>query len=119
MNPDLLLKRAKDNALAMLMAGYTPPRPVNNIRVMGRDAMGTFQYVIYNMRKAGYITDHDVTVATELARVLTGGNVLPNTEVSEQYILDLEREAFLRLCGMPKTQARMAHMLKTGKPLRN
>ena len=81
--------------------------------------MGVFKYALYNMHKAGFVTDHDINVATEVARVLTGGDVLPDTEVSEQYILDLERESFLRLCGMHQTQARMAHMLKTGKPLRN
>lgn len=118
-NADYRIKRAKDNVLAMNLAGYSPPQPVENIRVMGRDAMGTFNYVLYNLRKAGRITDHDVTVARKLAWVLTGGDVLPNTEVSEQYLLDLEREAFLSLCGTRETQARMAHMLKTGKPLRN
>ncbi|MBU4277955.1 MAG: 3-hydroxyacyl-CoA dehydrogenase/enoyl-CoA hydratase family protein [Proteobacteria bacterium] len=118
-NADYRIKKAKDNVLAMSMAGYAPPRPIENLRVLGRDAMGVFNYALYNMHKAGFVTDHDINVATEVARVLTGGNVLPDTEVSEQYILDLERESFLKLCGMPQTQARMAHMLKTGKPLRN
>jgi len=118
-NADFRIKKAKDNVVALNLAGYTPPRPINNIRVLGRDSMGVFSYALYNMHKAGFITDHDINVAMEVARVLTGGNVLPDTEVSEQYILDLEREAFLKLCGMPQTQARMAHMLKTGKPLRN
>jgi 3-hydroxyacyl-CoA dehydrogenase len=118
-NADYRIKKAKDNVLAMNLAGYEPPRPINNIRVLGRDSMGIFKYALYNMHKAGFVTDHDINVATEVARVLTGGDVLPDTEVSEQYILDLEREGFLKLCGMPQTQARMAHMLKTGKPLRN
>lgn len=118
-NADYRIKKAKDNVIAMNLAGYTPPRPIDNVRVMGRDSMGVFNYALYNMHKAGFVTDHDITVAMEVARVLTGGNVLPETEVSEQYLLDLEREAFLKLCGMPQTQARMAHMLKTGKPLRN
>ncbi|MBU1274377.1 MAG: enoyl-CoA hydratase/isomerase family protein [Proteobacteria bacterium] len=118
-NADYRIKKAKDNVLAMNLAGYTAPRPIENIRVLGRDSMGIFNYALYNMHKAGFVTDHDINVATEVARVLTGGNVLPDTEVSEQYLLDLEREAFLKLCGMPQTQARMAHMLKTGKPLRN
>ncbi|MCB2185158.1 MAG: 3-hydroxyacyl-CoA dehydrogenase/enoyl-CoA hydratase family protein [Deltaproteobacteria bacterium] len=118
-NADYRIKAAKDNVLALNLAGYTPPLPLTNIRVMGKDVMGVFKYALYNMHKAGYVTDHDLTVASEVARVLTGGEVLPDTEVSEQYILDLERESFLRLCGMKKTQDRMAHMLKTGKPLRN
>lgn len=118
-NADYRIKMAKDNVLAMNLAGYEPPRPQNKIRVMGRDVMGVFKYALYNMAKAGFVTPHDVTVATKVAYVLTGGDVLPDTEVTEQYILDLEREAFLSLCGTKETQARMAHMLKTGKPLRN
>lgn len=118
-NADFRIKTAKDNVLALNLEGYAPKRPINNIRVMGKDSVGIFQYGIYNLRRAGHITDHDVTLATKLAKVLTGGDVLPDTEVSEQYLLDLEREAFLSLCGTKKTQARMAHMLKTGKPLRN
>ncbi len=118
-NADYRIKRAKDNVLALNLAGYEPPRPLNNIRVMGNWAMGTIEYVLYNMQRAGLATPHDVTVGKKVAHVLTGGNVLPDTEVSEQYLLDLEREAFLSLCGTRETQARMAHMLKTGKPLRN
>jgi len=71
------------------------------------------------MHKAGYILDHDLTVSEKVAHVLCGGRVLEGTCVSEQYILDLEREAILSLCGEPKTQARMQHMLEKGKPLRN
>ena len=74
---------------------------------------------IWTMRKAGYITEHDVTISTKVAYVLCGGNVLENTLVREQYLLDLEREAFLSLCGDHKTHARIQHMLSTGKPLRN
>jgi len=118
-NADYRIKRAKDMVLAMNLEGYQPKRPLTDIRVMGKDAMGVFNYALYNMHKAGFILDHDITVAKKVAWVLTGGNVLTDTLVSEQYILDLEREAFLSLCGEPKTQARMAHMLKTGKPLRN
>ena len=118
-NADHRIQKAKDNVLAMNLAGYQAPRPLSDIRVMGRDAMGVFNYALYNMNKAGLATDHDCTVGRKVAEVLTGGNVLPDTEVSEQYILDLEREKFLWLCGTKETQARMAHMLKTGKPLRN
>jgi 3-hydroxyacyl-CoA dehydrogenase len=118
-NADYRIKKAKDTVLAMLLEGYTAPRPLTKVRVMGRDVMGVFKYALYNMHKSGFVTDHDVVVATKVAEVLTGGNVLPETEVSEQYLLDLEREAFVSLCGTKGTQARMAHMLKTGKPLRN
>jgi len=119
LNADYRIKMAKDNVIAMNLAGYEAPRPLNKIRVMGRDSVGTFNYVLYNMQKAGFVTPHDITVSNKLAYVLTGGNVLPDTEVTEQYLLDLEREAFVSLCGTKETQARMAHMLKTGKPLRN
>ena len=71
------------------------------------------------MHKGGYITDHDVTVSEKLGYVLCGGNLHEDTFVSEQYLLDLEREAFLSLAGDPNTQARIQHMLTTGKPLRN
>ena len=74
---------------------------------------------LWTMHESGYITDHDVTVSAKIGNVLCGGDVLADTVVTEQYILDLEREAFLSLCGEPKTQARMEHMLNTGKPLRN
>jgi 3-hydroxyacyl-CoA dehydrogenase len=119
LNADYRIKMAKDNVLAMNLAGYEPRRPMKKIRVMGKDARGTFNYVLYNMQKAGFATPHDITVGNKLAYVLTGGNVLPDTEVTEQHLLDLEREAFVSLCGTKETQARMSHMLKTGKPLRN
>jgi len=119
LNADYRIKMAKDNVLALNLAGYEAPKPLKKIRVMGKDARGTLNYVLYNMQKAGFATPHDVTVGNKLAYVLTGGNVLPDTEVTEQHLLDLEREAFVSLCGTKETQARMAHMLKTGKPLRN
>ncbi len=71
------------------------------------------------MRQGHFISDHDVVIAEKLGKILTGGNLTGEPVVSEQYLLDLEREAFLSLCGMPKTQERMQFMLKTGKPLRN
>jgi 3-hydroxyacyl-CoA dehydrogenase len=74
---------------------------------------------IWTLHQQGYATDHDVTVSEKVAYVLCGGRVLADTKVSEQYLLDLEREAFVSLCGNPKTQARIQHMLNTGKPLRN
>ena len=119
LNADYRIKMAKDNVLALALAGYEPPRPVTGIRVMGRDFKAVADYAVYNMKKGGFITEHDITVAKKAAWVLSGGDVLPDTLVDEQYLLDLEREAFLWLCGTKESQARMAHMLKTGKPLRN
>ncbi len=118
-NRDYLLEDAKKTVLALNMEGYRPPRPKDEIRVPGRDAFAMFKLALWTMRQGGYITDHDVTVATKVAYVLCGGDVLPDTLVSEDYILDLEREAFLSLAGHPKTQARIQYTLATGKPLRN
>jgi len=73
----------------------------------------------WTARQGGYISDHDVLIAEKLGHILCGGHLTGEQQVSEQYLLDLEREAFLSLCGHPKTQQRMQHMLKTGKPLRN
>jgi 3-hydroxyacyl-CoA dehydrogenase len=103
----------------MNLEGYTPPRPRDDIRVAGENTFAMIKLALWSMHEQGYITEHDVTVATKVGYVLCGGNVLENTKVSEQYLLDLEREAFLSLCGDPKTQARMQHTLTTGKPLRN
>jgi len=118
-NRDYLLEDAKKTVLALNMEGYTPPRPRDDIRVPGENAFAMFKLALWTMRQSGYITDHDVTVATKVAYVLCGGSVHADTLVSEQYLLDLEREAFLSLCGEPKTQARIQYTLKTGKPLRN
>ncbi|MNZ75666.1 putative 3-hydroxyacyl-CoA dehydrogenase [compost metagenome] len=71
------------------------------------------------MRLSGHISEHDALIAGKLAHVMAGGDVRPGAQVSEQYLLDLECEAFLSLCGEQKTQQRMSHMLSTGKPLRN
>ena len=71
------------------------------------------------MKRGGLISDYDAVIGEKLARILTGGDLNHETRVSEQFLLDLEREAFLSLCGMRQTQERIAHMLKTGKPLRN
>jgi 3-hydroxyacyl-CoA dehydrogenase len=87
--------------------------------VGGEPLLALMKLAAWSLNDANYATDHDVTVALELARVLCGGAVQANTRVTEQYILDLEREGFLRLSGMAKTQARIEHTLKTGKPLRN
>ena len=118
MNRDLLLTEAKKEALHMAATGYHPPLP-EKIYAAGRDALGALQVGIYMMNQGGYITDYEKIIAGKLANVLTGGNISSPTWVSEQYILDLEREAFLSLCGQEKTQQRMWNLLQTGKPLRN
>jgi 3-hydroxyacyl-CoA dehydrogenase len=117
-NRDHLLNDAKQTVLAMTKEGYRPPRP-KKVKVLGDRAFALLKMGIYYMREGHYISEHDAHVAGKVAYVLSGGNVLPNTEVTEQYLLDLEREAFLSLCGEPKTQQRIQHTLAKGKPLRN
>ncbi|OPL11382.1 MAG: 3-hydroxyacyl-CoA dehydrogenase [delta proteobacterium ML8_D] len=118
-NRDYLIEDAKKTILAMNMEGYRPPRPLEEIRVAGENTFAMIKLGLWSMHESGYITEHDVTVSTKVGYVLCGGSVLEYTKVSEQYLLDLEREAFLSLCGHPMTQARIQHMLQTGKPLRN
>lgn len=118
-NRDYLIEDAKKTVLAMNLEGYSPPRPKKEIRVAGENNFAMMKLGLWTMHTSGYITDHDVTVSEKVGYVLCGGNVLADTLVSEQYLLDLEREAFLSLCGHPMTQARIQHMLNTGKPLRN
>jgi 3-hydroxyacyl-CoA dehydrogenase len=93
--------------------------PRADIPAPGQNVLATLQLGVHLMRQGQYISDHDVKVANRVAHVLCGGNITPGTHISEQYLLDLEREAFLSLCGEKKTQERIAHTLKTGKPLRN
>lgn len=118
MNPERLVGDAKSLALA-LAHDYAPPRPHNHIKLAGETGFALLKLGLWTMRKGHYISDYDVVVGEKLAKVLTGGNLTGEPVVTEQYLLDLEREAFLSLCGNPKTQERMQHMLKTGKPLRN
>ncbi|HEX6313359.1 MAG TPA: 3-hydroxyacyl-CoA dehydrogenase/enoyl-CoA hydratase family protein [Gemmatimonadaceae bacterium] len=116
MNRDRVLSEAKARVLE-LAPDYTPPLP-KTVRALGREGLGNLSYGIWAMREAGYITDHEVTIGRKIAYVLCGGDGPPRT-VSEQDILDLEREAFLSLLGTPETRARIAYMLENGKPLRN
>ena len=117
-NQDRQIAEAKKHAILMAEAGYTQPVP-EKIKVLGKNAMGMF-YVGSDQMVAGkYISEHDRLIANKLGYVMTGGNLSEATEVSQQYLLDLEREAFLSLCGERKTLERIQHMLKTGKPLRN
>ena len=116
MNRDRLIADAKGRVLD-LARDYVSPPP-RTITALGKDALGNLMYAGWAMKEGGQITDHEVRIARELAYVLCGGDGPPRT-VSEQDILDLEREAFLRLLGTKETQERIAYTLKTGKPLRN
>jgi 3-hydroxyacyl-CoA dehydrogenase len=119
MNADRLIADAKKEVLALAASGYVQPQQRKDILALGAPALATLKLGIHQMKRAGYISDHDAEIGTQLARILTGGELNHPTRVSEQYLLDLEREAFLKLVGMRKTQERLAAMLKTGKPLRN
>jgi len=118
-NRDYLIEDAKKTVLAMHMEGYTPPQPLQEIRVAGENTYALIKMAIWTLNQQGYALEHDMVVADKVAYVLCGGRVHADTKVSEQYLLDLEREAFVSLCGYPQTQARIQHMLTTGKPLRN
>ena len=99
--------------------GYIMPVQRTDIKVLGRSALGAMHAGINGMQKAGYASDHDVKVAKKLAFVMCGGDLSEPTTVNEQYLLDLECEAFLSLCGEKKTLERIQSVLKSGKPLRN
>jgi 3-hydroxyacyl-CoA dehydrogenase len=115
---DRLLEDAKQIAQALAESGYAPPAP-REVPAAGESALATLKLGVHLMRESEYISDHDQKVANDVANILCGGAVPPGTIVSEQYLLDLERQAFLSLCGERKTQERIAFTLKTGKPLRN
>ena len=118
-NRDRLLMDAKRVAAGLADAGYTAPLPRTDIPAAGESVLATLKLGVYLMREAGYASEHDQKVADFAAHILCGGRVPPGTRVSEQYLLDLEREAFLSLCGERKTQERIAYTLSNGKPLRN
>jgi len=119
MNRDRLIADAKKEVLALAASGYVQPQQRTDILALGNPALATLKLGVHMMKRAGYISDHDALIGEKLARILTGGDLNHSTRVSEQYLLDLEREAFLSLIGTRQTQDRIAHMLKTGKPLRN
>ncbi|WP_140910282.1 3-hydroxyacyl-CoA dehydrogenase/enoyl-CoA hydratase family protein [Cognatiluteimonas lumbrici] len=114
-----LLHVARRQALALAEAGYRPPLPARRIRVAGDVGIATFRMQLVNMREGRFISAHDDEIATRIATVLSGGEVDRGSVVDEDWLLRLEREHFVALAQMPKTQERIAHMLKTGKPLRN
>jgi 3-hydroxyacyl-CoA dehydrogenase len=118
-NKDRQIAEAKKHALLMAEAGYTQPFKRNDVLVLGKQALGMFLVGTDSMEDSKYISAHDQKIANKLAYVMAGGDLSEPTKVSEQYLLDLEREAFLSLCSERKTLERIQHMLKTGKPLRN
>ena len=118
MSRETLLGDAKQLALGLARAGYRPPPP-RRIKVIGESGGATLRLAMKSLVGAHQISEHDAKIGAALARILSGGGVPAGSMVSEQAILDLEREAFLSLLGMPKTIARIQHTLKEGKPLRN
>lgn len=118
-NPDRQLAMAKKHALLMAENGYTQPIHRTDIKVLGKQALGAFLVGTDQMLAGKYISEHDKKIANKLAYVMAGGDLSAASYVSEQYLLDLEREAFLSLTGERKTLERLEHMLKKGKPLRN
>ncbi len=118
MNKDHLLGEAKKEVLNMADSGYLPPLP-EKIYAAGRDGLAALQVGIFMYQEGDYFTDHEAKIVNKAAHVMTGGNISQPAWVDEQYILDLEREAFLSLCGEEKTQERMWSLLRTGKRIRN
>ncbi len=119
MNGDRLIADAKQEALNLAAAGYVQPVQRTDILAMGEAGMAAFKIALTMMKRGGYISDHDELIGRKIAKILCGGELNHPAQVSEQYLLDLEREGFLSLCGERKTQERIAFMLKSGKPLRN
>jgi 3-hydroxyacyl-CoA dehydrogenase len=119
MNRERVLSDAKARALELVRAGYEPPVMRTDIPAPGESLLAALKMGVHLMRQGDFITDYEVKLGGKIAEVLCGGNVTPGTPVSEQYILDLEREGFKSLCGEKKTQERIQYTLKTGKTLRN
>jgi 3-hydroxyacyl-CoA dehydrogenase len=126
MNRDRLVGDAKEAALSLVRGGYKPlaatwqeGAQTTQIKVLGEQFLAGAKLAIHMMLRAGYASEHDAVVGRKVAHILAGGALSAPQMVSEQYVLDLEREAFVSLLGERKTQERIAHTLKTGKPLRN
>jgi 3-hydroxyacyl-CoA dehydrogenase len=119
MNRDRVLTDAKNRALELARAGYEPPVPRTDIPAPGESLLAALKMGVHLMRQGDFVTEYEVKLAGKIAEVLCGGKVTPGTPVSEQYVLDLERENFKSLCGERKTQERIQYTLKTGKTLRN
>ena len=117
-NPNELLYVAKAQVRALAETGYRPPQP-RRIRVAGRTGVAACQMALVNLRDGGFISAHDYQLGLKIATALCGGDVDPNTRVDETWLLGLERQGFLELAKTERTQARIEHLLETGKPLRN
>jgi 3-hydroxyacyl-CoA dehydrogenase len=115
MNRERVLADAKARALSRVADGYTPPRLGSSIPVGGADTLAVLSLGVHLAQRAGRLRDHDAVVGRKLAWILAGGDVPHRTTVTEVHLLDLEREAFLSLCGEPKTLERIGHTLTTGK----
>jgi 3-hydroxyacyl-CoA dehydrogenase len=116
--PDRLIHDARQRVIA-LAQNHRPGEPETDLRAPGRSVAASLATQLWNMRMGGFITEYEERLGRTIAGVITGGDVPAGTLVTEQWLLDLEREAFLRLCGEKKTLERIQHMLKKGKPLRN
>lgn len=119
MNGDRLIQDAKQEVLNLAAAGFVAPVERTDITALGSSAQAAMKLALHMMKQGGFISDHDQLIGHKLANIMSGGSLNHKTQVSERYLLDLEREAFLSLCGERKTQDRIAAMLKIGKPLRN
>ena len=119
MNGDRLIADAKQEVLNLAASGFVAPVPREDVYVMGESGFAAMKLELHMMKQGGFISEHDQLIGNKLANVMSGGAINHSAFVSEQYLLDLEREAFVSLCGERKTQDRIAAMLKTGKPLRN
>jgi 3-hydroxyacyl-CoA dehydrogenase len=119
MNRDLQLTRAKEACLELSLIGYLPKKRARNITVVGQEGLGIVYVGANTMLSGNYISEHDAMISEKLGYVLCGGDLSENTRVSEQYLLDLERKAFVELCGQRKTLERLESLVKNGKILRN
>jgi 3-hydroxyacyl-CoA dehydrogenase len=119
MNRFELLHVAKQEAIALNATNYRPPLHQRQIPVAGRTTIATFKASMINMLEGGFISEHDYNIGCRVAETLCGGDVDVGSMVDEDWLLDLERRHFMELLATEKTQARIEHMLKTGKPLRN
>jgi 3-hydroxyacyl-CoA dehydrogenase len=119
LNQDRRISAAKQSVIELYENGYVMPEQRSDIRVLGRTGLGALLAGVHGMEQGGYATAHDALVARKLAYVMCGGDLSEPTLVTEQYLLDLEREAFLSLCGEKKTLERIQSVITAGRPIRN
>ena len=119
LNPREVLHVALVRARALAEGGYRPPLPARGVKLAGRGGIATLEYQMVNMREGGFVSAHDYRIGKAVATALCGGDVEGGAMVSEQWLYDVEREQFVALARTPETQARIRHMLDTGKALRN